>query len=243
VLDLLDADYTFLDEALAAHYGIPGVAGAQWRRVDGVKRYGRGGILGLGATLAQQSGASRTSPILRGNWICEVLLGDKLPRPPKDVPKLPEEEAADTLTIRQLVEQHSSDPRCARCHERMDAFGFALEGFDAIGRRRASDLGGRAVDTHARTMDGAEFEDIDGLRNYLLTKRRDAFLAQFSRKLLGYALGRAVQLSDRPLLQSILARLSTGTARMDDVVGAIVTSPQFREIRGRERADQDGGLR
>ena len=90
VLDILDADYTFLNEPLAKHYGIPGVNGAEWRRVDGVKQYRRGGILALAATLAKQSGASRTSPILRGNWVCEVLLGEKLPRPPKDVPLLPE---------------------------------------------------------------------------------------------------------------------------------------------------------
>ena len=112
VLSVLDGDHTFLNEALAKHYGIPGVTGPEWRRVDGVKKYGRGGILGLAATLAKQSGASRTSPILRGNWVAEVLLGDKLPRPPKNVPQLPDDEAAtEGLTVRQLVEKHTSDPR------------------------------------------------------------------------------------------------------------------------------------
>ncbi|HTA30640.1 MAG TPA: DUF1592 domain-containing protein, partial [Candidatus Cybelea sp.] len=145
VLSILDADYTFLNGPLAEHYGIPGVTGLEWRRVDGVKKYGRGGVLGLGATLAKQSGASRTSPILRGNWVAEVLLGDRLPPPPKDVPKLPEDETTETLTVRQLVEKHTVDPRCAVCHVHIDGFGFALEGYDAIGRLRDKDLGGRPV--------------------------------------------------------------------------------------------------
>jgi len=237
-LDLLDADYTFLNAELAEHYGIPGVVGPEWRRVDGVKQYSRGGILGLATTLAKHSGASRTSPILRGNWLCEVVLGDKLPRPPKDVPKLPEDEANETLTVRQLVEKHSSDPRCARCHDRMDAFGFSLEGFDTIGRRRQRDLGGRLVDTRVK-KDGAEFDGLDGLRNYLLTQRREAFLGQFQRKLLGYALGRAVQLSDQPLLEAMLARAQTHPLHLDDLVTAIVSSRQFREIRGRDAIDKD----
>src|SRR5439155_1892315 len=192
VLTIFDADHTFVNEALAKHYGIPGVTGPEWRRLDGARKYGRGGILGLSATLAKQSGASRTSPILRGNWISEVLLGERLPRPPKDVPRLPEDETAtDGLTVRQLVEKHTRDARCAVCHQRIDPFGFALERFDAIGRRRDQDLAGRAIDARVKALDGAQFEGIDGLRNYLLNQRREAFLRQFCRKLLGYALGRA----------------------------------------------------
>lgn len=234
VRDLLDADYAYLDPQLAEHYGIPGVTGAGFRRVDGVKAYARGGILGFAATLAVQSGASRTSPILRGNWVCEALLADKLPKPPKDVPKLPEDESSESLSIRELVERHSKDPSCARCHERMDAFGFALENFDAIGRFRVEDLGGHRIDSRARTLDGSEFEGIAGLRDYLLTKRRADFEAQFVRKLLGYALGRATQLSDQPLLEAIASRSDGGRLRISDVVEAIVLSPQFRMIRGRE---------
>ena len=154
VLELFDTDHTFLNESLAQHYGIPGVTGPEWRRVDGVKKFGRGGILGLGATLAKQSGASRTSPILRGNWVAEVILGDKLPPPPKDVPRLPEDEATETLTVRQLTEKHSSDPRCAGCHVLIDGYGFALEGFDAIGRARTRDLADRPIDTRATLIDG-----------------------------------------------------------------------------------------
>ncbi len=238
ILDILDADYTFLNEELAKHYGIPGVTGPQWRRVDGVKKYGRGGILGEATILAKQSGASRTSPILRGNWVSEVLLGERLPRPPKDVPRLPEDESAtEGLTVRQLVEKHSSDPKCAVCHQRIDAFGFALEGFDAIGRRRDKDLGDRPIDTRAQTMDGSRLEGIDGLRRYLLTKRRDAFVRQFCRKLLGYALGRATQLSDEPLLTEMQEQLRTKDYRFSAALEAIIKSRQFREIRGQEAGE------
>ncbi len=111
-------------------------------------------MLTLGATLARQSGASRTSPILRGNWISEVLLGERLPRPPKDVPQLPNDEADSQLTVRQLVEKHSSDERCAGCHRRVDPFGFALESYDAIGRFRKLDLAGHAIDTATTLPDG-----------------------------------------------------------------------------------------
>ncbi len=237
VLGILDADYTFLNEDLAKHYGIPGISGAEWRKVEGVKRFARGGILAQATTLASQSGASRTSPILRGNWISETLLGERLPRPPKDVPQLPADEAALAgLTVRQLVEKHTSDAKCAVCHQRIDAMGFALEGFDAIGRRRDKDLGDRPINTRVKTMDGAEFEDIDGLRGYLLTVRREAFLRQFCRKLLGYSLGRAVQLSDEPLLADLQTELKAKDYRVEAALELIVTSRQFRDIRGRETA-------
>ncbi len=211
VLDILDADYTFLNEELAKHYGIPGVTGAEWRRVDGVKKFSRGGILAQATTLAKQSGASRTSPILRGNWISEVLLGEKLPRPPKDVPQLPERRSRnrrpDRPAARREARQRSRSAPSATSGSTRSA--SALEGFDAIGRRREKDLGDRPIDTHAKTMDGTEFDGLDGLRNYLLTARRDAFVRQFCRKLLGYALGRAVQLSDEPLLAEMQSRIES----------------------------------
>jgi hypothetical protein len=240
VLDILDADYAFVNEALAKHYGIPGVTGTDWRRIDGVKKLGRGGILAQATTLATQSGASRTSPILRGNWVSEVLLGEKLPRPPKGVPQLPDDETqTDGLTVRQLIEKHSSDPKCAVCHRRIDAYGLALEGFDAIGRRRDRDLGDRPIDVHARTMDGAEFEGLEGLRDYLLSKRKDAFVRQFCRKLLGYALGRGVQLSDEPLLDDMEQQLKARDYHITRALEAIVRSQQFREIRGSKFAGDD----
>src|SRR6185503_19052037 len=239
VLDILDADYTYLNEDLAKHYGIPNVTGAEWRRVNGVKDFARGGILGQSTTLAMQSGASRTSPILRGNWISEVLLGEKLPRPPKDVPRLPEDEATEALTVRQLTEKHSTDPKCYGCHRRIDPYGYALEAFDAIGRRRDRDLGDRPIETRAKTMDGAEFEGLDGLRKYLLTTRGDAFLNQFCRKLLGYSLGRGVQLSDGPLISEMREQLKKHGYKFSAAIETIVRSKQFREIRGKEMASEE----
>lgn len=237
VLAILDADYTFLNEELAKHYGIPNVKGPQWRRVEGVKPFGRGGILAQATTLAKQSGASRTSPILRGNWVSEVLLGERLPRPPKGVPQLPEDEAAtEGLTVRQLVEKHASDAKCSVCHRRIDPLGFALERYDAIGRRRDKDLGDRPIETQVKTIDGAAFDGLDGLRGYLLTTRREAFLRQFTRKLLGYSLGRSVQLADEPLLAEIQTKLKANEFRVGVAVEAIVLSKQFREIRGQDAA-------
>ena len=239
VLGLLDADYTFLNDRLAKHYGVPGMTGTNWQRVDGMKKFSRGGILGQAAILAKQSGASRTSPILRGNWVAEVLLGEKLPRPPKDVPRLPEDEATETLTVRQLTEKHTTDPKCYGCHKRIDAFGYTLESFDAIGRWRERDLGDRQIDTRAKVLDGTELNGSEGLRDYLLTKRRDAFLKQFCRKLLGYSLGRAVQLSDGPLLTEMHTQLKANDYRIGVAVELIVRSRQFREIRGREAASDE----
>ena len=205
---ILDADYTFLNETLAKHYGIPGVTGPQWRKVEGVTKYGRGGILGLASVQAKESGASRTSPVLRGNWVVETLLGEKLPRPPPNVPRLPEEEGGnDGLTMRQLVEKHTRVAECAVCHVRIDPFGFALEKYDPIGRLRDKDFGGLAVDSRARLKDGTEFEGIDGLRDYLLTKKKDVIVRLFCRRLLGYALGRSVALSDQTLIDEMAAAL------------------------------------
>ncbi len=235
LMSLLDADHTFVNERLARFYGIPGVQGVDWRRVDGLRQHGRGGILGLAATLAKQSGASRTSPILRGNWVSEVLLGEKLPRPPKEVPQLPSDETAtDGLTVRQLVARHTSNPRCSGCHQRIDPFGFSLEGFDAIGRRRDRDMAGRPIDAATTLPDGRQIEGLAGLRDYLMGARREAFLRQFCRKLVGYALGREVQLSDEPLLTEIRRRLAANGYRFSVAVDAIVQSSQFRQIRGRD---------
>ncbi|MFO0917332.1 MAG: DUF1592 domain-containing protein [Planctomycetaceae bacterium] len=235
IVSLLDADYTFVNEALAKHYGLADVTGPEWRRVEGWKNRGRGGVLGLAATMAKQSGASRTSPILRGNWVSEVLLGEKLPKPPKGVPPLPDDEAAIAgLTVRQLTEQHSRDERCAGCHVRIDPLGYALEGFDAIGRLQQQDAAGHAIDTNSTMADGTELKGFEGLRNYLAHTRRDSFVRQFCRKLLGYALGRGLQLSDEPLIAEMLDKLPQHEYRFSVAVEMIVESPQFREIRGRD---------
>lgn len=233
VLSIYDADHAFLNEELAKHYEIPGVSGPEWRRVEGVRRHGRGGVLGLAATLAKQSGASRTSPILRGNWVTEVLLGERVPKPPKDVPVLPDEpESEGGLSVRQLVERHTRDVRCAGCHAKMDPYGFSLEAYDAIGRFRERDASGQPIDAAAKLADGTAFVGADGLRSYLLSSRREALERQFCKKLLGYALGRGVQLSDGPLLDEMLRRLDAEGHRVSAAIDAVVRSRQFREIRG-----------
>ena len=228
VLSILNADHVFLNTALAQHYGIDSVEGDRWRRVDGARQWGRGGILTMATVLSSQSGASRTSPILRGNWVYETLLGQRLPRPPADVPPLPDERP-EGLTARELIERHGSDPACAKCHQKIDPFGFALEQYDAIGRRRPE-----AVDTTTRLDDGHRIDGVDGLRHYLLSHRRDDFVRQFCRKLLGFALGREVQLSDQPLLESMQQRLEGNDYRFSSAVETIVTSRQFQDIRGRD---------
>ena len=228
ILDLLGADHTYLNETLARHYGVDGVTGTEWRRVDGVQVKGRGGVLGMAALLASQSGASRTSPILRGNWIYETLLGERLPRPPANVPQLPQEVPLG-LTARELIEQHSSVSACAKCHARIDPYGFALEQYDAIGRLRPE-----KVDTSTKLANGLRIAGIDGLRHYLSTERRADVVRQFCRKLLGFALGREIQLSDEPLLDKMGADLENNVYRFGVAVDAIVTSSQFRQIRGRD---------
>ncbi|AMV24961.1 hypothetical protein VT84_11220 [Gemmata sp. SH-PL17] len=237
VTSVIDADHTYLNETLAKHYGIPDVTGPQWRKVDGVRKYGRGGILGLASVQTKEAGASRTSPVLRGNWVVETLLGEKLPRPPANVPQLPEEEGADKLTVRQMVEKHAKVPECAVCHVRIDAFGFAMEKYDPIGRLREKDLGGLAIDTHAKLKDGTEFEGIDGLRNYLLVKKKDVVVRLFCKRLLGYALGRSVTLSDTALIDEMVAEVTKNDGKVSAAVRVIVNSPQFRMVRGSEFGD------
>ena len=227
ILELLTADYAFLNGSLAAHYGIPGVDGAHWRRVNGVQKYGRGGILTMAAILASQSGAARTSPVLRGNWVYETLLGERLPKPPAEVPQLPTHVPVG-LTTRQLVERHTSEPACARCHDRIDPFGFALEQYDPLGGLRPN-----TADTRAELADGTAIAGIRGLRNYLTRERERDFVRHFCRKLLGYALGRAVQLSDEPLLDRIQKQLQMDRFRVHTAVEMIVLSKQFRQIRGK----------
>lgn len=224
ILSLLQSDHTFLNHTLAKHYQIP-VSQDGWQRVDGVGQHRRGGVLTMATFLASQSGASRTSPILRGNWIYETLLGQRLPRPPANVPQLPDD-VPDGLTARELIEQHSSNPACAKCHVQIDPYGFALEQFDAIGRQRSS-----VVDTSTVLVDGTELSGVEELQAYLLTHQREAFVRQFCRKLLGFALGREILLSDELLLQQMQQALEDQEYRFSAAVETIIRSPQFRHIR------------
>lgn len=187
----------------------------------------------MASFLASQSGASRTSPILRGNWIYETLLGERLPRPPANVPQLPDS-VPQGKTARQLIEQHSSVEACAKCHVKIDPFGFALEQYDAIGRLRPS-----KVDTLTQLEDGTQIDGIDGLREYLLKSRKTDFVRHFCRKLLGFALGREVQLSDEPFIEELVKKLSENDYRFQVAVMAIVKSEQFRKIRGESSEIQD----
>ncbi|MGB4737435.1 MAG: DUF1588 domain-containing protein [Fuerstiella sp.] len=192
------------------------------------------GLLTQASLLSKQSGASRTSPILRGTWISETLLGERLPRPPKGVPVLPEE-VPDGLSERQLTERHTSDPACVKCHQRIDPYGFALEGFDAIGRYRTNDKDNNVINTATDLPDGTTLTGLDGLKQYLLTVRREDFVRQFCRKLLGYSLGRSAQLSDEPLIGEMMAQLKKNNYRFSAAVETIVVSQQFQMIRGREQ--------
>ena len=231
LLDVFDSDYTFVNDRLANFYGFQKeIAPGAWERVEGIRAYGRGGVLGLAATLSKQSGASRTSPILRGNWVSEVLLGEKLPRPPKDVPQL-SDSVPEGLTERQMIERHSSDVACAKCHRRIDPIGFALEAYDAIGRQRKQNPPGVPIDTQTVLPDGQPIDGLPGLRDYLMNQRRDAMIQQFCRKLLGYALGREVQLSDTPLLEDLQRQLANAEFRVSTAVKSIVLSPQFCQKR------------
>ena len=234
ILSLIDADHVFVNPELAAHYQIPTTAQA-WQRIDNAREYGRGGVLALAATLSRQSGASRTSPILRGTWVSETLLGERLPKPPPNVPQLRDDErATETLSVRELISRHSADPACVKCHQKIDPYGFSLEHYDAIGRLRSRDTEGRVIETDARLPDGFELDGIESLRKYLLTERREDFVRQFCKKLLGYSLGRGVQLSDKPLLDQMIQDLERRDYRVFVAMEAIVSSKQFRMIRSRE---------
>jgi hypothetical protein len=165
--------------------------------------------------------------------VVETLLGEKLPRPPANVPQLPEEEGgADRLTMKQLVQKHTQNPACSGCHRRIDPFGFALEKYDPIGRLREKDFGGLPIDASTKLRDGTQFDGIDGLRTYLLTKKRDVIVRLFCRRLLGYALGRSVTLSDTTLLNQMVIALNTHHGKISAALHTIVRSPQFLQIRG-----------
>ena len=230
VADVIAADAVVINELLAKHYGIPGVKGAEWRRVEKVAEYGRGGMLGFGAVLAKQSAASRTSPVKRGAWVVQML-GERLPKVPPDVPPLPEIPPAG-LSVREITERHRMDPNCAGCHIRIDPFGMTLEQFDALGRlRTAKEL--KPGDAKATTQDGTEINGFAGLRNYLAGPRREDLLRSISQKLVGYSLGRSIQLSDRKLIEDVTKSMASG-GLWSDALLVIVNSEQFRCIRTAE---------
>ncbi len=227
VADVIDADAVIVNDVLASHYAIPGVVGPEWRRIEKVSAYSRGGLLGFGAVLAKTAAATRTSPVKRGAWVVQML-GERLPSVPPDVPPLPET-LPEGLSMREITERHRKDPACASCHVRIDPYGMTLEQFDALGRlRTAQDL--KPDDARAITPDGVAIEGFVGLRNYLRGPRREDVLRSLARKLTGYALGRAVQLSDRKLVEELTKTMIDG-GRWSDVLLVIVRSEQFRCVR------------
>ena len=228
--EMFGASHTFLNERLAAHYRIPGVAGPELRRVE-VADHGRGGLLGMAAILASTSYPQRTSPVLRGNWVLAAVLGTPTPPAPADVPPLEEAAAAAGAGIRARLKAHRAAAACAACHDRIDPLGFALEGFDVLGRRRDHDDASAPLDLSAEFVDGSTFTGFDGLRGFL-ADRRDLVMLQFCRKLLGYALGRAVLSTDLPLVESLRDRILEQDAGISAAVLGIVESRQFLNRRG-----------
>lgn len=225
VQEIVGADYTFLNERLAKHYGVPDVKGEAFRQVE-VKGQHRGGLLGQGSLLTKTSRSHRTSPVLRGNWLLQAVLGTPVPPPPPDVPEL-KEHGAKPATVREMLEQHRASKSCSGCHDRIDPLGFALEGFDAIGRYRDKDENGLPLDTSGQVKDGTKFTGFEGLRDYL--KTQDVQLTQhFSRKLIGFALGRQVLPTDKLLMQQIKKDLAANEGRFSAAVLAVVQSHQFQ---------------
>jgi hypothetical protein len=228
VREICGADYTFLNERLAGFYGVPGVKGEEFRQVA-VAGNGRGGVLGMGALLSKHSYPHRTSPVLRGNWLLDAVLGAPTPPPPNDVPKL-DDSASKPASLRARLEMHRADRACAVCHDRMDPLGFALEGFDPVGRLRQADDSGHPVDDRAQWKNGPEFKGVAGLRQFLGT-RQGELDRQFCRKLLGYALGRTLLPTDRPLVEDMVRELSAHEGRFSAGMMAVVKSRQFKNRR------------
>jgi hypothetical protein len=237
VTDLLDAPDTFVNAPLARHYGIPFPLDARepWVRVRDARTYGRGGLLSMSVFLTANSPGLRTSPVKRGYWIARRVLGERIPPPPAAVPELPADEAhLGELTLRQTLERHRADPSCASCHRRFDSLGLVFEGFGPVGERRSRDLGDHPVDTSATFPNGTTGSGLDGLRTYIAAHRHDDFLDNVCRKLLAYALGRSLILSDEPTVHDLRTRLSKNGERIGSLVEGVVTSPQFLHKRAPE---------
>jgi hypothetical protein len=237
VLDFLYADYTFVTPILARHYGMTGleVRSNGWVRVDDAHRYERGGLLPMSVFLTRNAPGLRTSPVKRGYWVVRRLLGERIPPPPPHVPELPNDETKlGDLTLRETLARHREDKSCAGCHTRFDSLGLVFEGYGPLGELRTQDFGGRPVDTRATFPGGSEGAGLDGLRRYLREHRQEEFLDNLCRKLVVYALGRGLLLSDDALIQDLRAKLAANGNRFGTLVETIVTSPQFLTRRGQD---------
>jgi hypothetical protein len=229
VLELMTARDTFVNEDLAKHYGIPGVYGTRFRRIT-LPHEERYGLLGKGAVLMVTSHAHRTSPVLRGKWVLENILGSPPPPPPDVVPPFNEEvEAAKPRSVRDRLEQHRKNPPCANCHRVIDPVGFALENFDAVGAWRTRDGGtlGDPIDAAGQLADGRAVNGVLELRRALL-RRPETFVETFTEKLLTYAVGRSLGASDMPVVRRIVRQASGSQYRLSSIVAGIVQSPPFQ---------------
>ncbi|HZM62013.1 MAG TPA: DUF1592 domain-containing protein [Vicinamibacterales bacterium] len=226
VLDLLRADYTFVNERLARHYGIPGVYGSRFRRVS-VTEEARKGLLGHGSVLSVTSHAERTSPVLRGKWVLENLLGLPVPPPPGDVPQLQGAgEGEKPKTLREQMALHRVSPTCASCHKVMDPVGFALENFDVVGAWRTEEPGG-PIDASGQLADGRQVDGVVTLRNAILD-RPEIFVTTMTEKMMTYALGRGVDVADMPAVRRVVRETKMTDYRFSSIVMGIVTSVPFQ---------------
>ena len=226
VLNLLTADYTFLNERLARHYGIPGIYGDRFRRVQ-VTDERRRGLLGHGSVLTVTSYATRTSPVLRGKWILENILSAPPPPPPPNVPDLDDSSSSEELSTRERMVKHRTNPACAVCHARMDPYGFGLENFDAIGRWRLSEGDGKPINASDMLPDGMAFNGPGELRAAIL-RHPEEFVKTFTRKLLTYAVGRGLEYTDEPSIRRIVSGAAADGYRFSSIVSRIVASDPFR---------------
>ncbi len=226
LLDLLRANYTFVNERLARHYGLPHVYGSRFRRVALDEGSMRGGLLRQGGILTVTSYATRTSPVLRGKWVLENLLGVPPPPPPQDVPALKDNTVDGGLSVRERLAEHRRNPACSSCHNLMDPVGLSLEKFDAVGRRRDQEAG-VPIDASGGLPDGSRFADVHGLEDALL-RQPDLFAGAFAEKLLTYASGRGVEYYDAPAIREVVRRSRPQGYRISSIVLGIVNSPPFQ---------------
>lgn len=228
VMELLGADYSYLNERLARHYGVEGVYGSRFRKVALPDTTQRGGLLGQGALLTVTSYPGRTSPVLRGKWLLDNMLGTPPPPPPANVPILPDAEAGQApASIRERLERHREDPICSTCHTVIDPLGFALENFDVIGAWRDFDEGGNPVDPYGTYPGGVEFAGFADLRDWMLG-RPERFTHTLTEKLMTYALGHRVEYYDQPAIREIVRQAEADDYSWSSVVLGIVQSPSFR---------------
>lgn len=232
-LDLLHGKHTFVNPVLAKFYGMPveGKDTKHWTRVDDANKYGRGGLLPMAVFLTLNSPGLRTSPVKRGYWVVQKVLGEVIPPPPPVVPELPHDESTSERPVREMLAKHREVPLCAGCHQRFDSFGLAFEGYGPVGNARTKDLAGRPVDTAVTYPGGFQGNSIDGLRAFIHQRREKDFVANMSRKMLAFALNRSLQLSDEALIDMMQTKAAANGYRMQPLIETIVTSPQFLKKR------------